>query len=242
MYFKRIPGARSATKKWETWRCAQSALSSVISGLMIPFDIYSVFSSVCIILTIICIISYDKSLRMKWQGFEGVLLLVPAGLGFPPHSHPSLCLLYVTLGWDHHDHDIWVIFLFFSCSLHWAVEEKTSRPNMEVPSYYRDFNVFFLQFDVYHWWLSLIIVNHHWSSLRWDLQTDDQEEQTRPEFEVWSLKFSRWIEIESNFLQATVKTTRINPVSRRAEPFVPGWSRFGRHVVTGEKWKWIVWK
>ena len=33
--------------------------------------------------------------------------------------------------------------------------------------------------------------------------------------------------------QATVKTTRINPVSRRAEPFVPAWSRFGRHVFTG---------
>ena len=91
-----------------------------------------------------------------------------------------------------------------------------------------------------------IIDGYHWSSLRWDLQTDDQEEQTRPEFEVWtsdfrlwSLKFSRWIEIESNFLQATVKTTRINPVSRRAEPFVPGWSRFGRHVVTGfYQWCW----
>ena len=158
--WKRIPGARSATKKWETLPCAQSAPSSVISGLMIPFDIYSVFSSVCIILTIICIISYDKSLRMKWQGFERVVLLVPAGLGFRPHSHPSLCLLYVTLGWDHHDHDIWVIFLFFSCSLHWAVEEKTSRPNMEVPSYYRDYNIFFLQFDF--WCLSLMaIIDHH---------------------------------------------------------------------------------
>ena len=32
-----------------------------------------------------------------------------------------------------------------------------------------------------------------------------------------------------------MKTTRINPVSRRAEPFVPAWSRFGRTVFAGEE-------
>ena len=89
---------------------------------------------------------------------------------------------------------------------------------------------FNLIFDVYHWWLSLIIIkvgSPDW----WSGRTNAPR--------IWGLKFFHWIEIESNFLQATVKTTRINPVSRRAEPFVPGWSRFGRHVVTGfYPWCW----
>jgi len=48
----------------------------------------------------------------------------------------------------------------------------------------------------------------------WDLEMDDQEEQTRPEFE------------------ANVKTTRINPVTKHPEPFLPGWNKVGRLVFT----------
>ena len=48
----------------------------------------------------------------------------------------------------------------------------------------------------------------------WDLEMDDQEEQTRPEFE------------------AEVQTRRINPVTKFPEPYIPGWSKFGRVAFT----------
>ena len=48
----------------------------------------------------------------------------------------------------------------------------------------------------------------------WDLEMDDQEEQTRPEFE------------------AEVRTRRINPVTKYPEPFIPGWNKFGRVAFT----------
>lgn len=48
----------------------------------------------------------------------------------------------------------------------------------------------------------------------WDLASDDQEEQTRPEFE------------------ASVRTRRINPVTKHVEPFLPGWSKVGRLAFT----------
>lgn len=48
----------------------------------------------------------------------------------------------------------------------------------------------------------------------WDLEMDDQEEQTRPEFE------------------AEVQTRRINPVTKFPEPFIPGWNKLGRVAFT----------
>ena len=48
----------------------------------------------------------------------------------------------------------------------------------------------------------------------WDLEMDDQEEQTRPEFE------------------AEVQTRRINPVTKFPEPYIPGWNKFGRVAFT----------
>ncbi|KAG8039755.1 hypothetical protein G9C98_000484 [Cotesia typhae] len=49
----------------------------------------------------------------------------------------------------------------------------------------------------------------------WDLQNADGDEDPRPEFET------------------TVKTFRINPVTREREPYMPLWSRVWRNMVTG---------
>ena len=65
----------------------------------------------------------------------------------------------------------------------------------------------------------------------WDLEMDDQEEQTRPEFE------------------AEVQTRRINPVTKFPEPYIPGWNKFGRVAFTNAfvaflvSWGWtsIFW-
>ena len=48
----------------------------------------------------------------------------------------------------------------------------------------------------------------------WDLTNFDEEEQTRPEFE------------------AHVKTSRINPVTKKAEPYLPSWSKLYRVTLT----------
>ena len=48
----------------------------------------------------------------------------------------------------------------------------------------------------------------------WDLTNFEEEEQTRPEYE------------------AKVKTTRINPVTKKPEPFLPPWNKAARVVVT----------
>ena len=48
----------------------------------------------------------------------------------------------------------------------------------------------------------------------WDLETDDQEEQPRPEFE------------------AEVRTRRINPVTKFPEPYQSTFSKFGRITIT----------
>ena len=64
----------------------------------------------------------------------------------------------------------------------------------------------------------------------WDLEMDEQEEQTRPEFEVSNpgLKLTK-----NSFLpQANVKTTRINPVTKHPEPFLSGWNKAGRLIFT----------
>ncbi|XP_023244977.1 anoctamin-4 [Copidosoma floridanum] len=49
----------------------------------------------------------------------------------------------------------------------------------------------------------------------WDLQNDDGHEEPRPEFET------------------SVKTFRINPVTREREPYLPVWSKTLRYVATG---------
>lgn len=49
----------------------------------------------------------------------------------------------------------------------------------------------------------------------WDLQNADYDEEPRPEFET------------------SVKTFRINPVTREKEPYMPLWSRTWRYMVTG---------
>ncbi|XP_043289044.1 anoctamin-4 isoform X2 [Venturia canescens] len=49
----------------------------------------------------------------------------------------------------------------------------------------------------------------------WDLQNADGDEEPRPEFE------------------ATVKTFRINPVTREREPYLPAWTRALKFTVTG---------
>nr|XP_046480563.1 anoctamin-4-like isoform X1 [Neodiprion pinetum] len=49
----------------------------------------------------------------------------------------------------------------------------------------------------------------------WDLQNVDGDEETRPEFET------------------TVKTYRVNPVTREREPYLPAWSRVLRFTATG---------
>lgn len=49
----------------------------------------------------------------------------------------------------------------------------------------------------------------------WDLQTADGDEEPRPEFE------------------SSVKTFRINPVTREREPYMPVWERAWRYMVTG---------
>ena len=48
----------------------------------------------------------------------------------------------------------------------------------------------------------------------WDLTNFEEEEQTRPEFE------------------AHVKTTRINPVTKKPEPYLSSWSKLGRISLT----------
>ena len=48
----------------------------------------------------------------------------------------------------------------------------------------------------------------------WDLTTFEDDEQTRPEFEV------------------KVKTKRINPVTKKPEPFLPAWNKAARVVFT----------
>lgn len=49
----------------------------------------------------------------------------------------------------------------------------------------------------------------------WDLQDIESDEENRPEFE------------------ATVKTFRMNPVTREKEPYMPTWSRAARFMATG---------
>lgn len=49
----------------------------------------------------------------------------------------------------------------------------------------------------------------------WDLQTADEDEEPRTEFE------------------SSVKTFRINPVTREREPYMPALSRAWRYMVTG---------
>lgn len=49
----------------------------------------------------------------------------------------------------------------------------------------------------------------------WDLQNADYDEEPRPEFET------------------SVKTFRINPVTREREPYLPAWSKAIRCLATG---------
>lgn len=49
----------------------------------------------------------------------------------------------------------------------------------------------------------------------WDLQNADYDEEPRPEFE------------------ASVKTFRINPVTKEREPYLPAWSKAIRYLATG---------
>lgn len=49
----------------------------------------------------------------------------------------------------------------------------------------------------------------------WDLQNGENDEEPRPEFE------------------ASVKTFRINPVTREREPYLPVWDRTRRYIATG---------
>lgn len=48
----------------------------------------------------------------------------------------------------------------------------------------------------------------------WDLQGTESDEEPRPEFET------------------SVKTSRINPVTREKEPYMPFWSRASRYVLS----------
>ena len=48
----------------------------------------------------------------------------------------------------------------------------------------------------------------------WDLSNFEDEEVTRPEYE------------------ANVKTKRINPVTKKPEPYLPPWNKMGRVVLT----------
>ena len=48
----------------------------------------------------------------------------------------------------------------------------------------------------------------------WDLTNFEEEEQTRPEFE------------------ASIKTTRINPVTKKPEPYLPTWNKCYRVTAT----------
>lgn len=49
----------------------------------------------------------------------------------------------------------------------------------------------------------------------WDLQLVEEDEEPRPEFET------------------SVKTFRINPVTRQREPYLPTWSKALRFLATG---------
>lgn len=49
----------------------------------------------------------------------------------------------------------------------------------------------------------------------WDLQNAECDEEPRPEFET------------------TVKTFRVNPVTREREPYLPSWSKALRYCATG---------
>lgn len=49
----------------------------------------------------------------------------------------------------------------------------------------------------------------------WDLQLVEEDEEPRPEFET------------------SVKTFRINPVTREKEPYLPFWSKALRFLATG---------
>jgi hypothetical protein len=51
-------------------------------------------------------------------------------------------------------------------------------------------------------------------SWEWDLTSFEDNEQTRPEYEV------------------QVKTKRINPVTKKWEPFLPAWHKAGRVLFT----------
>lgn len=48
----------------------------------------------------------------------------------------------------------------------------------------------------------------------WDLSNFEDEEVTRPEYE------------------ANVKTKRINPVTKKPEPYLPPWNKMGRVALT----------
>ena len=47
---------------------------------------------------------------------------------------------------------------------------------------------------------------------RWDMEGFEEEEEMRPQYEEM------------------VKTTRINPVTKREEPYLPFWNKLGRTV------------
>ena len=49
---------------------------------------------------------------------------------------------------------------------------------------------------------------------QWDLENYEDEEEIRPEF------------------QAQVKTTRVNPVTKKTEPYIPFFNKMGRYVAT----------
>ena len=57
----------------------------------------------------------------------------------------------------------------------------------------------------------------------WDLTNFEEEEQTRPEFE------------------ASIKTTRINPVTKKPEPYLPTWDKCYRVTATWSIVLFMVW-
>lgn len=57
----------------------------------------------------------------------------------------------------------------------------------------------------------------------WDLQFTEEDEEPRPEFET------------------SVKTFRINPVTKEKEPYLPTWNRALRFLATGVTVLFMVW-
>lgn len=68
----------------------------------------------------------------------------------------------------------------------------------------------------------------------WDLQGFEEDEEARPG-KHWSIIIPYLYNIFVIFLEfeASVKTYRINPVTREKEPYLPPWSKAFKFLITG---------